>query len=63
MTSLKMGITVEQWENENSVSAVNEKQVVGAVKLKEGTTYNHRLAGTRIERPFNYNATDSESLW
>ena len=26
-----------QWENENSVSVVNEKKVVGAVELKEGT--------------------------
>lgn len=38
MTSLKMGLTVVQWENENSVSVVNEKQAVGAVKSKEGTT-------------------------
>ena len=30
-----MGFTVVQWENEDSVSVV---QVVGAVKLKEGTT-------------------------
>ena len=27
-----------QWENENSLSVVNEKKVVGAVELKEGTT-------------------------
>ena len=27
-----------QWENENSVSVVKEKKVVGAVELKEGTT-------------------------
>ena len=26
-----------QWENESSVSVVNEKKVVGAVELKEGT--------------------------
>ena len=33
-----MGFIVVQWQNENSVSVVNEKQVVGAVELKEGTT-------------------------
>ena len=33
-----MGFTVVQWENENSVSGINEKQVVGTVELKEGTT-------------------------
>ena len=27
-----------QWENENSVSVVKEKKVVGAVELKVGTT-------------------------
>ena len=27
-----------QWENENSVSVVNEKKVVGAMEMKEGTT-------------------------
>ena len=32
-----MGFIVVQWENENSVSVVNEKKVVGAVELKEGT--------------------------
>ena len=34
---LKMGFIVVQWENENSVSVLNEKKVVGAVELKEGT--------------------------
>lgn len=33
-----MGFTVVQWKNEKSVSVVDEKQVVGAVELKEGTT-------------------------
>ena len=37
ITLLKMGFFVDQWENENSISVVNEKKVVGAVKLKEGT--------------------------
>ena len=32
-----MGFIVVQWENENSVSVVNEKKVAGAVELKEGT--------------------------
>ena len=32
-----MGFIVVRWENENSVSVVNEKKVVGAVELKEGT--------------------------
>ena len=35
---LKLGFIVVQWENENNVSVVNEKKVVGAVELKEGTT-------------------------
>ena len=37
ITLLKMGFFVDQWENENSISVVNEKKVVGAVELKEGT--------------------------
>ena len=37
ITLLKMGFIVVQWENENSVSVLNEKKVVGAVELKEGT--------------------------
>ena len=32
-----MGFILVRWENENSVSVVNEKKVVGAVELKEGT--------------------------
>ena len=35
---LKMGFIVVQWENETSMSVVNEKKVAGAVELKEGTT-------------------------
>ena len=34
-----MGFIVVQWENENSVSVVNEEKVVGAVEYKEGTTF------------------------
>ena len=37
ITLLKMGFFVDQWENEKSISVVNEKKVVGAVELKEGT--------------------------
>ena len=37
ITLLKMSFIVVQWENENSVSVLNEKKVVGAVELKEGT--------------------------
>ena len=33
-----MGFILVQWENENSASVVNEKKVVGAVEMKEGTT-------------------------
>ena len=37
ITFLKIGFIVVQWENENGVSAVNEKKVDSAVELKEGT--------------------------
>ena len=37
ITLLTMDFIVVQWENENSVSVVNENKVVGAVELKEGT--------------------------
>ena len=35
---LKIGLIVVLWENENSVSVLNEGKIVGAVELKEGTT-------------------------
>ena len=38
-----------QWENENSLSVVKEKKVVGAVELKEGTTVDI-LTGTNKGR-------------
>ena len=41
ITFLKIAFIVVQWENENSVSVVKEKKVVGAVQLKEGTTVRH----------------------
>ena len=45
-----------QWENENSVSVVKEKKVVGAVELKEGTTVDI-LTGTNKGRVAIYNTT------
>ena len=49
ITFLKKGFIVVQGENENSVSVVNEKKVVGAVELKEGTTVDI-LTGTNKGR-------------
>ena len=49
ITFLKIGFIVVQWENENSVSVVKEKKVVGAVELKEGTTVDI-LTGTNKGR-------------
>ena len=49
---LKMGYIVVQWKNENSVSVVNEKQVVGAVALKKGGQLTYRLVQPRVEWPF-----------
>ena len=51
-----MGFTVVQWENENSVSGINEKQVVGTVELKEGTTV-HISTGWYKGREAIYKAT------
>ena len=48
-----MGFIVVQWENENSVSFVNEKKVVGAVELKEGTDIS---TGSNNDRVAIYNA-------
>ena len=56
ITFLEMGSIVVQWENENSVSVVNEKKVVGAVELKEGTTVDI-LTGTNKGRVAIYKAT------
>ena len=44
------------WENENSVSVVNEKKIVGAVKLKDGTTVDIST-GTNKGRMSIYKAT------
>ncbi len=49
ITFLKIAFIVVQWENENSVSFVKEKKVVGAVELKEGTTVDV-LTGTNKGR-------------
>ena len=46
-----MGFIVVQWENENSVSVVNENKVVGTVELEEGQL-TYRLVQTTIEWPF-----------
>ena len=53
---LKMGFIVVQWENENSVSVLSEKKVVGAVELKDGTTVDI-LTGTNKGRVANCKAT------
>ena len=53
---LKIGFIVVQWENENSVSVVKEKKVVGAVELKEGTTVDIST-GTNKGRVAIYEAT------
>ena len=54
ITFLKIGFIVVQWENENSVSDVNEKKVVGAVKKsqKKGQQLTYWLVQTRVEWPF-----------
>ena len=56
ITFLKIGFTVVKWENENSVSVVKEKKVVGAVELKEGTTVDI-LTGTNKGRVAIYKTT------
>ena len=56
ITFLKKGFIVVQWENENSVSVVNEKEVVGAVELKERKTVDI-LTGTNKGRVAIYRAT------
>ena len=38
ITFLNKGFIVVLWENENIVSVIKEKKVVGALELKEGTT-------------------------
>ena len=53
---LKMGFIVVQWENENSVSVLSEKKVVGAVELKDGTTVDIST-GTNKNRVAIYRAT------
>ena len=53
---LKMGFIVVQWENENSVSVLSEKKVVGAEELKDGTTVDIST-GTNKSRVAIYRAT------
>ena len=49
ITFLKIGFILVQRENENSVSIVNEKRLIGAVKLKEGHQLTYRLLQTMVE--------------
>ena len=56
ITFLKMGFIVVHWENENSVNVVNEKKVVGAVELRDGTTVDIST-GTNKGRVAIFNAT------
>ncbi|RMX39938.1 hypothetical protein pdam_00022016, partial [Pocillopora damicornis] len=56
LSVLFIGFIMVQWENENSVSVVNEKKVVSAVELKEGTTV-VTLIGTNKGRGAIYKAT------
>ena len=51
-----MGFTFVQWENENNMSVVNEKQFVGTVELKRGTTVDIST-GTNKGRVAIYKAT------
>ncbi|RMX54331.1 hypothetical protein pdam_00015334 [Pocillopora damicornis] len=51
-----MGFTFVQWENENNMSVVNEKQFVGTVELKGGTTVDIST-GTNKGRVAIYKAT------
>ncbi|RMX40074.1 hypothetical protein pdam_00002275 [Pocillopora damicornis] len=53
---MSVSFIVVQWENENSVSVVNEKEVVGAVELKERKTVDI-LTGTNKGRVAIYRAT------
>ena len=70
-----MGFIVVLWENENIVSVIKEKKVVGALELKEGTTrlsrslslrellhYEHFLHAWVIlitQNTFTYNPSES----
>ena len=51
-----MGFIVVHWENENSVNVVNEKKVIGAVELRDGTTVDIST-GTNKGRVAIFNAT------
>ena len=51
-----MGFIVVHWENENNVNVVNEKKVVGAVELRDGTTVDIST-GTNKGRVAIFNAT------
>ena len=50
---VKMVFIVVQWENEDTVSVVNKKQVVGNGKLQEGTDmWKYRPVQTKEGLPF-----------
>ena len=51
-----MGFIGVHWENENGVNVVNEKKVVGAVELRDGTTVDIST-GTNKGRVGIFNAT------
>ena len=53
-----MGFFVDQWENENSVSVVNEKKVVGAVELKEGTINSFKVILTASNNDMGYELSE-----
>ena len=48
ITFLTIGFIEFQWENENSVSVVNEKKAVSAVKLKEETRTSYRRGQNQL---------------
>ena len=57
-----MGFIVVQWENDNSVSVVNEKKVVGAMELKEGDNSYH-IDWYKQGSSGHLQSYDFESLW
>ena len=55
---------VVQWENENTVSVVNEKQVVGDVELTEGIIVDVYRLVSQDQRKIGYlQSDDFESFW
>ena len=52
-----MVFVVVQWENENTINVINEKQVVSGVKLKEKAKVDITLAEGKKGRSAIYKAT------